>query len=278
MILQLRRGHVAPPHNRSSYGTEEGVRSITRDDLVWAHAQGCVPKGSVLAIAGDVDHDAVLASLTPLLGAWKGEEVTPAPITPGPRGVLHEDQDTDQTHIGVCYDGPNATDDDVWLERVATNVLSGGMSSRLFTEVREKRSLVYSVSARFGADKSYGRTTAYAGTTPERANETLSVLIDELERINTPEGKVTQDEFDRALVGIKSRLVFSGESSGARARALVNDIRVLGEPKTLEQKAAAYDAVTLDRLNDYLSGRSLGTITVSSIGKEALQAPASIGA
>ncbi len=273
VILNLRRTHVAPPHNRSAYGTETGVGAITHADVQWAHANTCVPDGSVLALAGDVDHDALLASLTPLLGVWTGGAIATPPITAGERGVTHEEQDTDQTHIGVCYDGPSANDDDVWLERVATAVLSGGMSSRLFTEVREKRSLVYSVSARFGADRAYGRTTAYAGTTPERAQETLTVLIDELERINTPEGRVTQEEFDRAMVGLKSRLVFSGESSGARARSLVSDIRVLGEPQTLEQKAGKLDGVTLDALNGYLERRKLGTLTVASVGKQALEAP-----
>ena len=223
-----------------------------------------------------MDHDEALKLVEPLVAGWSGAKSKLPATAPGARGVTHEAQDTDQTHIGVCYDGPSAPDDDVWLERVRASVLSGGMSSRLFTEVREKRSLVYAVSARFGADKRYGRTTAYAGTTPERAQETLTVLLEELERITTPEGAVTREEFDRAIVGLKSRLVFSGESSGARARAIVNDQRTLGSPRTLEEKASAYDAITLDGLNDYLRGRPLGRVTVASIGKAALEAPAGI--
>ena len=273
VILNLRDAHVAPPHNRSSYGTPEGIGAITRDDVLGAHKAWCVPGGSILTVAGDVDHDAFLRTIEPLIAGWTGSAQSVEKISDGARGVTHEAQDTDQTHIGVCYDGPDALDDDVWLERVATSVLSGGMSSRLFTEVREKRSLVYSVSARFVADKHYGRATAYAGTTPERAQETIEVLLQELERIRTPEGAVTQEELKRALTGIKSRLVFSGESSGARARSLAADIRVYNEPRTLEQKAAQYDRVTLDRLNGYLTRSDLGTITVASVGKDALKTP-----
>ncbi|GAB4553253.1 MAG: pitrilysin family protein [Phycisphaerales bacterium] len=276
VILNLRRAHVATPHNRSSYGTPEGVSSITPDDVEAAQRAWCVPDSSVLALAGDVEHNALLDLLGPLIAGWSGDAQHVEAIAPGVRGVTHEQQDTDQTHIGVCYDGPTASDDAVWLERVATSVLSGGMSSRLFTEVREKRSLVYSVSARYGADREYGRTTAYAGTTPERAQETLTVMLGELERIRTPAGAVTEEELGRALVGLKSRLVFSGESSGARAIALASDLRIHGRARTLDEKAAEYDAVTLDRLNAYLARTDLGTITVASVGKAPLDTPAGV--
>lgn len=278
VVLNLRDAHVAPPHNRSSYGTEAGVNAIGIDDVRTAHATGCVPGGSFLTCAGDVDHDALVDAITPMLDGWRGDAIDLAPIAPGGRGVVHEHQDTDQTHIGVVHDGPKAGDDEAWLERVATHVLSGGMSSRLFTEVREKRSLVYTVHARYGADRDYGRTTAYAGTTPERAQETLNVLLEELERINTPSGRVTQEEFDNAMVGITSRLVFSGESSGARARSLAGDMRVLGTPQSLDEKRARFDAITLDALNDYLGQRSLGDLTIASVGSTALETPVRSGA
>src|ERR1043165_6716293 len=120
------------------------------------------------------------------------------------------------------------------------------MSGRLFTEVREKRGLCYSVSASYRGDRDYGVVMGYVGTTPERAQESLNVLFAELERIQTPAGKVEKDEFDRAKIGMKSRLVFSGESTGARAGALAGDWHRLGRARTLEEMAAEIDKVTLE--------------------------------
>ena len=158
------------------------------------------------------------------------------------------------------------------MERVTTSALSGGMSGRLFTEVREKRGLCYSVHASYAADRDYGRSIAYSGTTPERAGETLKVLRGELERIATSAGQVTEDEFARAIVGMKSRLVMSGESTGARASALARDIWKLGRPRSLDELAETVDAITLDQVNDYLAQRSMGEMTVCTLGPESLEA------
>jgi predicted Zn-dependent peptidase len=122
------------------------------------------------------------------------------------------------------------------------------------------------VSASYTGNRDFGRALAYVGTTPERAQESLDVLLAELRRINTPEGKVTREEFDRAVTGFKSSLVFSGESTAARASALARDQFRLGRPRSLEELAAAIDAVTLEQVNDYLSTRSLGTLTVQTLG------------
>ena len=192
------------------------------------------------------------------------------------RAYHHEQDETNQVHIALAYDAPAESDPDCWPERVTTAILSGGMSCRLFTEVREKRSLCYSVYASYAGSQKYGRATAYVGTTPERAQESLDVLTDQLERINTPEGKVTQSEFDRAVVGLKSRLVMSGESTSARAGALARDHFKLGKARTLADLTAELEAITLDKLNDYLSRRSLGTTTISTLGPAALKLPASL--
>ncbi len=159
------------------------------------------------------------------------------------------------------------------LERLAISVLSGGMSSRLFTEIREKRALCYSVGARYATDRDFGIVTASVGTQPERAQESLDVLVAEMQRLSTPKGRVTPEEFCRAVVGMKSGLVFSGESTGARASALASDVFRLGTPRSLEQLAAEVDAITLDQLNAYLATRSLGEVTIQTVGPEPLTPP-----
>jgi len=115
-----------------------------------------------------------------------------------------------------------------------------------------------------------GAVEAYVGTAPDRAQQSLDVLMQELRRINTPEGAITAEELDRALIGMKSRLIFSGESSSARAGSLAVDQHRLGRPRGLDEIAKEIDTVTLDRVNGYLAKRKLGMVTVQTLGPAAL--------
>jgi predicted Zn-dependent peptidase len=155
------------------------------------------------------------------------------------------------------------------LERLATAVLSGSTSGRLFTEVRQKRSLCYSVGASYRAGRDRGYVALYAGTTPERAHETLDVCRAEIDRL-FGSGDITPEEFRRAVIGLKSHLVMQGESTPARAAALGRDHFRLGHARSLEEIADAADAIGLDELNAYVAGRAVGACTVVSIGGVAL--------
>ena len=134
-----------------------------------------------------IDPEALARQLESLTSSWTGSapEVTWDTSTTS-RGYHHEPDQTNQVHIALAHDAPAESDPDCWLERLTTAILSGGMSCRLFTEVREKRSLCYSVYATYAGSQKYGRATAYVGTTPERAQESLDVLTEQLEHINTP--------------------------------------------------------------------------------------------
>lgn len=267
---RLKSFHAPSPINRSNLGTIEGLQAINANEIRGLWRERAVPKGSVLALAGDVDAEQAANLLEKLLDGWSGSsnEVTWGQSTT--RGYHHEPDETNQVHIALAHDSPAETSEDCWLERAVTSVLSGGMSGRLFSEVREKRSLCYSVYASYGADAKFGRTVAYSGTTPERAQETLDVLLSELRRIMTPVGAVSPEELARAIVGLKSKLIMSGESSGARAAALARDYQRLGRGRSLSELAAKYDALTLKGVNDYLARRSMGEITVMTIGPSAL--------
>lgn len=277
VMLNLRANHAPSPINRSALGSIEGLTNTSLDDIKAHWQKTALPTGSILAVAGNVDSEAIAKQLESLTSNWTGsaQEVT-WDTSATSRGYHHEQDETNQVHIALAHDAPAEQDEDCWLERVTTAILSGGMSCRLFTEVREKRSLCYSVYASYAGSAKYGRATAYVGTTPERAQESLDVLTEQLERINTPEGKVTQSEFDRAVVGLKSRLVMSGESTGARAGALARDQFKLGKARTLADLTAQLEDVTLDKINDYLARRSLGTTTIATLGPAALKLPASL--
>jgi predicted Zn-dependent peptidase len=113
-----------------------------------------------------------------------------------------------------------------------------------------RRSLCYSVGASYRAGRDTGHVSLYAGTTPERAQETLDVSLGEIERLRRG---VTAEEFKRAVVGLKAYQIMQGESTMARAGALVYDQFRIGRARTLEEVSAQIDAVTIERLNQYLA-------------------------
>lgn len=267
LMVTLKERHAPAPINRSGMGTIEGLEKIGADELRPRWNAAATPVGSVLALAGDVDPKHAEALLNKLLSGWAGKAEPVKWGASSMRGYHHEPDQTNQVHIGVAYDAPSENDAGCWNERVATAVLSGGMSCRLFTEVREKRGLCYSVSASYASEAKYGRTVGYVGTTPDKAQQSLDVMLGELRRVRTSAGAITSEEFARAVVGMKSRLVFSGESSGARASALARDFMKLGKPRSLDELTRAIDAVTLESVNTHLQRTAnLGEMTVVTLG------------
>lgn len=273
-VLAARARHFPMPINRSGLGTEEGLSTITHEELVSGWDEVARPGRSIFAVAGAIDPDRVAADLDELLRDWDGS--TPEPPLQGapPRGYAHAVDATNQVQIVLLHDAPPETDERrSWLERVAVSVLSGGMSGRLFTEVREKRGLCYSVSAGYRGDRTFGGVTAYVGTTPERAQDSLNVLVEQLLHLHTDAGAITRDEFDRAVIGMKSRLVFSGESTGARSAALASDYFRLGRGRSLREMAEQIDRITLDDVNAYVASRALGRVTIQTLGPAPLTPP-----
>jgi predicted Zn-dependent peptidase len=279
--LAARERHNPAPLNRSGLGTEAGLRAITRGDLLEGWQRRARPGGAIFAVAGDVGDAGgaagIARELNRLLAGWEGSAPEPGPGDAPHKGTYHHiDDNSSQVQILAVHDAPPEPHPDSTAERIVSSVLSGGMSARLFTEVREKRGLCYSVSESYAADRDYGRCVAYVGTTPERAQQSLDVLLAELQRINgdgSAAGGVTEEEFDVALVGIKSRIVFSGESTSARAQTLVSDFHKRGRARSLDEIAAAYDALTLDQVNAYLARRRLGPTTIVTLGPKALTPP-----
>ncbi len=273
-VLAARARHRPSPFNRSGLGTEKGLRAIDRDALVDGWRERARPIGSVIGLAGDLNAQPIRDRLDELLGRWSGRYDLPEVSGRPPRGYAHETDDSNQVQIVVAQDGPEEDSDDAVLERVISSVLAGGMSGRLFTEVREKRGLCYAVHSSYYTDRDRGVVSSYVGTTPERAQESLDVLWSELGRVGQHNGQVTPDEFDRAIVGMKSRLVFSGESTLARSAALTSDFVKLGRVRTLDDVTAEIDAVTLERVNEYAQRRKTGTPTIQTLGPDRLTPPA----
>jgi predicted Zn-dependent peptidase len=270
-MLGCQRRHLPTPLNRSGLGTVEGLTATTIEDVRGMWKERARPGRGMFAAAGAIEPAALEKQLNGLFSGWSGttEEFVRGPMPA--RGYEHEADDSSQVQILLMHDAPSESSPKSLLEKIVVNVLSGGMSGRLFTEVREKRGLCYSVSAGYRGDRDFGVGTAYVGTTPERAQESLDVLRAELARINTPEGKITAEEFSRAVIGMKSRLVFAGESTSGRSGALASDYHRLKRCRTLQEMGEQIDRVTLDEVNAYLAQRSLGAVTIQTVGKAELK-------
>ena len=271
MFSALRERFVTTPQGRSSMGTLEGLEHLTPEFVRSDHASRFGARGAILGAAGGLEWNALVKTATELFGDWGG--AAPDLESPKMRGGFYEHitQDTAQEQIGLMFPDLAPGDPGWYASRLSIMVLSGvGASSRLYDEVREKRGLVYSVSASSAQLRGGGWVSAYAGTSPDRAQETLLVMIEEFSRMRHG---VREDELERAKTGLLTSLVMSEESSGARARGLVRDQTLLGRVRSLEEITQAVQAVTLSDLNAWLEANPYTDPGVMTLGSKALEMP-----
>ncbi len=251
---------------RPILGTAESVQGLQRYDLRQFWKERYQPSTMLFSIAGKFDWDHVVKQVEALFGSWQGS-ATPSPvqqITPAPRIAL-EHQEGKQEHIALMVPFANYTDPDYYPALVVSEVLGGNMASRLFVEVREKRGLVYSVSAGQTANKHIGTMRIYAGTTPEQARECLEVIVHELRKLEQ-EG-ITADELERAKIQLKSENVMRSEGSGARMGAIARSWWFERKVHTIQEVKESIDAVTQESILDLLHRHSLlNPLTVAAIG------------
>ncbi|MGC9455361.1 MAG: M16 family metallopeptidase [Phycisphaerae bacterium] len=253
------------PLGRCPYGSAETLKSLTPDAVRESFRRNVSPDGTILAVAGDIDWDSFVEHAERQFGDWSADAPPQVQTRPPADGVTHIPKQTAQAHIALAHRSATISDPHYYAARMAETVLSGGMSSRLFTEVREKRGLVYHVSARYHGLKDHAGIFTYAGTTPENAQETLDVTVGELRRLR--EG-IGDDEMDRARTQLKSSLVMQGESTGARAAALAADWYHLRRLRSLREISEAVDAVTKDHVMEYLEKYPAENFTVLVIAPE----------
>ncbi len=159
------------------------------------------------------------------------------------------------------------------MARALVGILSDGMSSRLFTEVREKRGLVYSVFATCFSLAAQGCVLCYAGTTTNRAEETLHVLI---ETINSLGSGISQDELERLKNRSKSSLVMEQESSTGRSSQIANDWFSLGRVPTRVELCEQIDSLTCKSLLDYFNSHKPKNFSLVTVGSQPLELPKGI--
>jgi predicted Zn-dependent peptidase len=244
--LALREHAMPAPFNRSGFGTHAGLAALSAEGLQAAWRRRAVPGGTIIGIAGDVHAERTRDELERLLAGWTGTAVEQREAAPAGRGRHLVRVDTQQTHMALGMPAPRDGHPAAYALRVASRVLGGATSSRLFTEVREKRGLCYSVGSSLALGRDRGLMQVYAGSTHERAARTLECIHTELARF---EQGITAEEFELALVGAKSALVMAGESTSARAMAIASSVYRCGRAESLREVAAEFERLTLPGVN-----------------------------
>jgi predicted Zn-dependent peptidase len=270
VILELKARYYPPPLNRNRYGTAEGVQAVTQESLREHYRRRFRANGAILSVAGAIDWPALKDRVGRLFGDWPGgADPEPAPAAHRPRSG-HLPKDTQQTQVALAFPSAAFTDPDYYAARGAVGVLSGGMSARLFTEVREKRGLCYSVYATHDTLRGRGAVIGYAGTRADRAQQTLDVMVAEFRRLKDG---IAADEVDRVKAALKTSLVMQQESTSARAGSMASDWFYLRRVRTVEEVQAAIDGLTPGKILYHLDCYPVIDLTVVTLGPEPLTVP-----
>ncbi len=233
------------PLGRAVLGTTASIGSVTRDQVsgYWSSRYG--PQNMVVAAAGHVDHDALVEEVARRAAGIGGDRTSrTGPVPQIATGVNVFSKATEQAHIVVGVEGLHRSHDDRYALAVLDTVLGGGMSSRLFQEVRERRGLAYSVFSYRAGFADAGAMAIYAGTTPQNANTVLDIVFEEIGAI--VDKGITQSEFERARGHLRGSLVLASEDPSSRMNNIARQQLTTGEILSIDELIERYEAVTMD--------------------------------
>lgn len=236
------------PLGRDVGGTRASVESISRDDLVDFVERYYSPDNTVVAVAGPMAHDEVVAQTRVLLGDWQRRPPAPwAPVDDDAIGqrVLLRGKETEQAHLCVAVPGVSYFHPDRFALDLLNVILGEGMSSRLFLELREKRGLAYDVHSYISRFRDTGAMVIYAGVDPDRTGDTLEAILAELDNVHAG---LPSEEVTRAKDFWKGRMELRLEETRSLASWLGSQELLLNRIYSLDEVVAQIDAVTHDDL------------------------------
>jgi predicted Zn-dependent peptidase len=233
--------YPSQPLGRPILGSEEGIRQMPRAMLTGYMKQHYGAGNVVVAAAGNLEHNQILD----LVGRHfadlpdSGPPVMTNATYKG--GEIREERDLDQVHIVLGFPSVGYGDPDYYPTLLLSSLLGGGMSSRLFQEIREKRGLVYSIYSFSAPYADGGLFGIYAGTGEAEAEELVPVALEELRKVQT---EVSEAELSRARSQVKASLLMSLESTGSRCEQLARQLQVFGRIIPTQETIAKINAVT----------------------------------
>lgn len=244
-------------------GTAEIVAKMPREGILAYIKRLYTPANMVVSAAGNVQHDAFVKTVAALfdhLPADSENPVVPANFNGGDHRV---EKELEQAHVLLGFRGIGRADPRYYDAVTLSHILGGGMSSRLFQEIREKRGLVYNVYAFHASNADDGQFAVYAGTGPERLDEYIDALCQELRSVA---GNVTQEEVSRTHVQLKASLLMGRESMTTRADQNAKYLLFHNRILDTDDLRARIDAVTVEGVRTLATQIFAGTPTVAAIG------------
>ncbi len=262
------------PLGRPILGTVDSIRSLTRTQIAGYYKRRYRPHALVVAAAGNVEHQQVVRLVkkalakTGLLDVSDAEPVPariggPGPV-PAQGAVTVMERSTEQANLVLGVPGISRTDDRRFVMGVLNAALGGGMSSRLFQEVREKRGLAYSVYSFASNYADAGIVGVYAGCLPNKVDDVLSICRDELSKV--ADSGITDDELARGKGQLRGSLVLGLEDTGSRMGRLAKAELVYGELLSVDQVLRRIDGVTLDDVRSVARDILDATPTLAVVG------------
>jgi predicted Zn-dependent peptidase len=271
VMLKLREQFYPSPLGRSALGEITELKTLTAEKTKQIIKNNFNLSQTIFAVAGKYDFDTIVAQMENLFSRTKnGTQRSIVLVREGAGKYTHLHNDGAQVHIGLMTETVKPTDEDYYNAIVAVSVLSGGMSARLFTEVREKRGLCYAVGALYHGLKEAAGIACYAGTTPDKAQKTLDVITAEFNRLGDG---ISEEEIKRAKVGLKSSLVLQSESSSSRAGGIGGDYYTLGRVRSLDEIKNKIEATTVNSVLGFLRNNKFKDFTVVTIGPKEIHPP-----
>jgi predicted Zn-dependent peptidase len=251
------------PMGRPVLGTVEIVESMPRQALVDHMSRTYGGERMVLCAAGKITHDELVELGGRLLADLPQASATDAGASHYAGGDFRDDRKLEQAHLVFGLPGYANAEPDYFAINLFSTMLGGGMSSRLFQEVREKRGLVYSIYSFHSPYRDGGLFGVYAGTGPERLDELVAVIGDEVSDLGA---NASDEEIERAKTQMKASLLMSRESTGSRAEALANQLLIYGRPIPVDEIVAKIEAIDRAALSRVAAHISAGPLTVAALG------------
>src|SRR5579883_2937180 len=242
--LALAEAYPLQPLGRSILGTERTVSRHSAADLKRFRSENYCASRMILSAAGAVDHDALHRIADELFGRLPSQAPRAAKRARFLGGHAVSDKRFEQCHVLYAFEGYPNGDDAAFAGRIFTGIAGGGMASRLFQEVREKRGLCYDIHAFDWGYSDSGIVGLHAATSPQQLGQLTTVALGIF--ADLAEEGPTEKELARAKAQIKAGLFMSLESCEARAGHLASDLMVFGRPLTNEELIAKIEGVTRD--------------------------------
>ncbi len=257
---------------RTILGPAERVSAFNRGDLQGFVAEHYGPNQMILSAAGAIDHDAIIAQAEALFGHLPSVTRAPELLQPARfgGGERRETKALEQVHFALALEGPTYLDPQIYTAQVYANVMGGGMSSRLFQEIRENRGLCYTIFAQAGAYEDTGLTTIYAGTSAEQIAELANITVDEMKRAADD---MTAAEVARARAQMKAGLLMGLESPSNRAERLARLLSIWGRIPGIDETIERIDDVTTGDVKDFAGQMSGQAGTAMALYGPAESAP-----